>query len=134
MEILFAGSKGFPQLKYLEVATIGAAWQLTYVSLVSPTGETYKPGAGSVPTQKWACLQWEMNDTPDKIGLSVDGSPPISFDNIVYRTNNTGLVGGFADFGFGFYIWHPVSYAFDLYFDDIVLDTQPIACLAPNAR
>jgi hypothetical protein len=39
-------------------------------------------------------------------------------------------LGGFTDFRFNFYAWHPASYAFDLYYDEIVLDTNPVACLA----
>jgi hypothetical protein len=129
MELLFAGSTGFPDLKYLEVATIGEAWQLTFVQQVAPTGESYKAAAGAVPLAAWSCLQWEMNDTPDQISLTVDGATPIVFGDITFAGKNTGLVGGFADFGFGFYIWHPVSYPFDVYLDDIALDAAPIACL-----
>jgi hypothetical protein len=32
-----------------------------------------------------------------------------------------------SDFGFGFYDWHPKN-AFDLYYDDLVLDVERVAC------
>jgi hypothetical protein len=128
-EFLFAGTSGFPKLKYLEVAESGLGWQLTYVQQVAPTGETYTPATGSLPLAKWSCLEWEMNDTPDQIRVSVDGASAVKFDDITFMGKSSGLVGGFTDFGFGFYIWHPATYVFDVYYDDIVLDTKPIGCL-----
>lgn len=128
-EFLFSGSSGFPQLKYLEVSESNLGWQLTYVQQVAPTGENYKPASGALPIAKWVCLEWEMNDMPDQISLSVDGTKQVSFDNITFMNKSSGLVGGFTDFGFGYYIWHPVTYAFDVFYDDIVLDTKPIGCL-----
>jgi hypothetical protein len=130
-EFIFAGSAGFPKLKYLEVAESQLGWQLTFVQLVSPTGETYTPATGKVPLVKWVCLEWEMNDTPDQINVSVDGTPQVSFDDIGFMGKNSDLVGGFTDFGLGFYIWHPASYDFDVYYDDFVLDTKPIGCITP---
>ena len=127
-EFIFAGTAGFPKLKYLEVAESDLGWQLTYVQLTDPTGESYTPATGSVPLAKWACLEWEMNDNPDQIRLSVDGKSAVSFD-VNFMGKKSGLVGDFTDFGFGYYIWHPATYEFDVYYDDIVLDTKPIGCL-----
>src|SRR5205085_6937831 len=100
-EFIFAGTSGFPKLKYLEVAESGLGWQLTYVQQVAPTGETYSPATGGVPLTKWACLEWEMNDAPDQIHLSVDGVSTAKFDDITFMGQSSGLVGGFSDFGFG---------------------------------
>jgi hypothetical protein len=127
-EFLFAGSAGFPKLKYLEVAETGLSWQMTFVSLVAPTGETYGFG-GAVPLADWSCLEWEMNDSPDEITVFVGGAEASAFKKIAFNGTSSGLVGGFVDFGFGFYAWHPASYAFDVYYDDIVLDTKRIGCL-----
>jgi hypothetical protein len=45
---------------------------------------------------------------------------------------SSGLIGAFTDFGFGFYDWHPQGRpAFDVYYDDIVLDTKRVGCLTP---
>lgn len=128
-ELLFAGTSGFPKLKYLEVAESDLGWQLTYVQQVAPTGETYTPSTGTLPLAAWACLEWEMNDEPDQIRLWVDGASAVKFDDITFMSQHSKLVGGFSDFGFGYYAWHPATYPFDVYYDDIVLDTKPIGCL-----
>ncbi len=128
-EFLFAGTAGFPNLKYLEVASIGTPWQLTYVDLIGTTGESYASG-GVVPVARWSCLEWEFNDTPDQATVFVDGVQSYSRSTIAFQGQSSGLVGGFTDFGFGYYDWHPVSYPFDVYYDDIVLDTKRIGCLA----
>jgi hypothetical protein len=127
-EFLFAGTAGFPKLKYLEVAGIGTEWQLTYVDLIGG-GESYASG-GSAPDAQWICLEWEFNDTPDQATVFVNGVQSYARDSIVFMGQATGLVGGFTDFGFGYYAWHPASYAFDIYYDDIVLDTTRVGCLA----
>ena len=41
-----------------------------------------------------------------------------------------GLIGVFDTFGIGFHDWHPAK-AFDVYYDDVVLDTKRIGCPAP---
>jgi hypothetical protein len=46
----------------------------------------------------------------------------------VLNGTSTGIIGGFAVFGFGFHAWH-ASNAFDVYYDDIVLDTKRVGCL-----
>jgi len=127
-EFLFAGTAGFPKLKYLEVAGIGTAWQLTYVDLIGG-GESYASG-GNAPDAQWICLEWEFNDTPDQVTVFVNGTQNYARDSISFKGQTTGLVGGFADFGFGYYAWHPASYPFDIYYDDIVLDTARVGCLA----
>jgi hypothetical protein len=127
-EFLFAGTAGFPKLKYLEVAGIGTEWQLTYVDLIGG-GESYASG-GNAPDAQWICLEWEFNDTPDQATVFVNGVQSYARDSIVFMGQSTGLVGGFTDFGFGYYAWHPASYAFDIYYDDIVLDTTRVGCLA----
>jgi hypothetical protein len=45
-----------------------------------------------------------------------------------YDGKSSGLIGGFTMFGFGFHDWHPVK-PFDLYYEDIVLDTKRVGCL-----
>jgi hypothetical protein len=133
---LFSGSSGFPNFKYLEVASAGTSWQLSLVHLLVPSGkatsatgtqEAYS-GGGTVPLQKWSCIAWEFNDAPDQATVYVEGKPDLAFSSISLGGVNTGLIGGFTSFGFGFYAWHPATYEFDVYYDDIVLDIQPIAC------
>ncbi len=131
-EYIFAGTTGFPALKYLEVASAAPlVWQLTYVTEVPPgTGEDYHSG-GKVPIGQWFCLEWEFNDAPDQAAVYQDGNAAAAFaqNTFTYNGATTGLVGGFAAFGFGYYAWHPATYAFDVYYDDIVLDTKRVGCL-----
>jgi hypothetical protein len=129
-EYIYAGTTGFPQYKYLEVASAAPlAWQLTYVNLVPPnTGEDYHSG-GTVPIGKWFCLEWEFSDAPDQASVFVDGISSFYQGMFTFNGASTGLVGGFSAFGFGYYAWHPATYAFDVYYDDIVLDTKRVGCL-----
>ena len=46
----------------------------------------------------------------------------------VLNGNNSGIIGGFDFFGFGFHSWGS-SAAVDRYYDDIVLDTKRVNCL-----
>ncbi len=46
----------------------------------------------------------------------------------LYNGSSADLIGGFELFVFGFHDWHPAQ-AFDLYFDDIVLDVKRVNCL-----
>ncbi|MDP9000967.1 MAG: hypothetical protein M3O46_12735 [Myxococcota bacterium] len=128
-EFLFSGTAGFPTLKYLEVAGIGSAWQLTFVDLATGGAESYHSG-GSIPLVRWVCLEWEFMDTPDQATVFVDGSLGYTTPNGFNSGGKTsGLVGPFTDFGFGFYAWHPATYDFDVYYDDVVLDIKRVGCL-----
>lgn len=130
-EYIYAGTTGFPQYRYLEVASAAPlAWQLTYVDLIPPaTGEDYHAG-GHVPVGRWICLEWEFNDSPDSATVFVDGVVDFSHNAFTLDgVTSSSLVGGFAAFGFGYYAWHPATYAFDVYYDDIVLDVQRVGCL-----
>jgi len=137
MEFFFAGTAGFPNLKYIEVASAGTAWQLTYVDLLVASGQAASSpgtqekysGGGTVPVKKWTCLEWEVNDAPDQETVYVDGTEDVSFPSITLNGVGSGLVGGFADFGFGYYAWHPAANPIDIYYDDIVLDTKRVGCL-----
>jgi hypothetical protein len=138
--LMFAASSGFPRPKYLEVAGVRGGWQLSYVALTgAQTGETdFHLGCPAndrcvpsiqMPVGVWTCVEWELNDQPDQIALTVDGKPIGTASPIQFNNQSTDLVGGFVDFGFGFYDWHPDANAFDVYYDDIALDTAPVGCL-----
>ncbi len=150
-ELVFAGTTGFPNLNYMEFAQFGAngSWQLGF-DLFTPAPSiapgfveeaAYPPAGNLMPVMTWSCIQWEFDDQPDMMLLSVDGTQIDQFDanHISYASGPTtpgsvlngkssGIIGGFAVFGFGFHAWHP-SNAFDVYYDDIVLDTKVVPCL-----
>ena len=151
--MVFAGTNGtgsangpgpFPKLRYMEIANINAGWQMGFDLLdISPLIEeqTYPAGSPQVPTTQWVCMQWQFSDQPDTIQLSINGDAVGTFDDQhvsyppghtpgtpLYNGTSSGLIGGYDLFGFGFHDWHPHD-PFDLYYDDIVLDTKRVHCL-----
>jgi hypothetical protein len=134
--LLMAGTPGFPFNKFQEVATSNGRFQLTYVEL-KPEGnnEDYHSG-GTIPVGRWFCLEWEFNDEPNRAAVWVDGQP-VYETGFVSRVNgrSSNLVGAFTDFLFGFRLWGAAPEAFDVYYDDIALDTKrigPVAAAPPR--
>jgi hypothetical protein len=153
-QMVFAGNTGtgaangpapFPKLRYMEVANINAGWQLGFDLLdVAPLVEEVSYPKGQVPTGKWVCLEWQFTDEPDHVTMWLDGVQSGTFDDTnigysspdpipkpgtgIYKGKSTDIVGGFDTFGFGFHDWHPGK-PFDLYYDDLVLDTARVGCL-----
>jgi hypothetical protein len=150
VELLFAGTSGYPNLNYMEVAEFGGgSWQVGF-DLFTPAPAvakgfveeaSYTHPSAQMPVKTWSCIQWEFNDQPDMMVLWVDGKQVDQFDvqhidyTSVPRTTgsvlngmSSGIIGGFAVFGFGFHSWGG-SNAFDVYYDDLVLDTKKVDCL-----
>ncbi len=130
---IMAGTTGFPFNKFEEVATANGKWQLTYVDL-HPTGnnEDFHSG-GAIPSGKWVCLEWEFNDHPNHTTIWVDGEKIYETDFVSKVTKaTTDLVGGFDEFAFGFRLWGAAPEAFDIYYDDIALDTKRIGVVGGN--
>jgi len=154
VQMAFAGRNGtgaangpapFAKLRYMEAASYGGRWQLGFDLLdVSPLVEEVSYSTGRLPTNSWVCLEWRFEDQPDRITLWADGAQASTFDNTnvsysspnpvpapgapLYDGKSSDLVGGFDTFGFGFHDWHPQK-AFDIYYDDLVLDSKRVGCL-----
>jgi len=126
---LTAGTAGFPKNKYQEVATAHARFQLTYVDGIGG-GEDFH-SAGQVPIGRWFLLEWEFNDQPDQAAVWVDGEKvfdtPFTFHTVGPSTD---LVGSFTDVSFGFRLWGAAPQPFDIYYDDIAIDTARIGPVA----
>jgi hypothetical protein len=136
------GASAAPKLKDFEVANIGGGWQLGFDQLdVPPMGEEVFNPPGQVPVGTWTCLEWEFNDQPDTDTMWIDGKELGTLDDQhinypaghvpgtpIFNGKSSGLVGGFKTFSFGFYDWHPRA-DFDLYYDDVVIDTKRVECL-----
>jgi len=141
--LLFGGTAGFPRPTYMSIASHYGGWQLGFIKQMgSPGGEVQAYPVDVMPVGTWMCLEWEFNDQPDVINFWRDGKVvgPLDPDHISYPGGHNpatglfngmtmGLIGAFTNFGFGFYDWHPANFAFDLYYDDIVLDTKRVGCL-----
>ncbi len=138
MGMIFGGTAGFPKPTYMSIANHSTGYQLGFIKLSgSPGGEVQAYPKGDMPVMKWSCIEWEFNDDPDEINLWGDGNVIGSLNNMtvaypagktpgtpLYNNMDSGLIGAFTDFGFGFYDWHQTGRpAFDLYYDDIVLST-----------
>lgn len=154
IQFAFAGHNGtgsatgpapFSKLRYMEVASHSGTWQLGFDLLdVSPLVEEVSYSKTSLPTSKWACLEWQFDDRPDAVTTWIDGTKVGTFDNTnvsyaspgpvpkpgspLWDGTSTDLIGGFDTFGFGFHDWHPQK-AFDVYYDDLVLDAKRVGCL-----
>jgi hypothetical protein len=76
---LTAGTAGFPNYRYLEVASAHRLFQLTYVNSSDSgvPGEDYHAGS-LVPLNRWFLLEWEFNDQPDQTAIWVDGTQVFS--------------------------------------------------------
>jgi hypothetical protein len=141
--LVWGGTTGFPSPTYMSLASHSSGWQFGFIQLQgSPRGEVQSYPPTPIPVATWMCLEWEFNDQPDTINVWGDGTfigtlddnhidypPGHTPGTPLYNNQNSGLVGAFTDFGFGFYDWHPGSFAFDVYYDDIVLDTKRVGCL-----
>jgi hypothetical protein len=154
IQFSFAGSNGtgsgtgpapLTKLRYLEVGSYNGQWQLAMdIHDVTPNIEDSAYPGGTIPTNKWVCVEWELEDQPERITLWVGGNQAGVFDNMhinyssdgtksggtFYQGKTSGIIGVFDTFGIGFHDWHPAK-AFDVYYDDVVLDTKRIGCPAP---
>jgi hypothetical protein len=146
MGMIFGGTAGFPKPTYMSIANHATGWQLGFIKLSgSPTGETQTYPPGAIPVATWTCLEWEFNDDPDEMNVWGDGkligslnkNSPVGYCGgacsqpaTLWNGMDRGLIGSFDAFGFGFYDWHPSGRpAFDLFYDDIVLDSKRVGCL-----
>jgi hypothetical protein len=132
--LIMSGTSGFPKNKYEEVATAHGRWQITYVDRTHAPGEEDYHSAGAIPLNRWFCLEWEFNDHPNHAAVWVDGKLIFESSFVSKSTHaTTDLVGGFSDIAFGFRLWGAAPDAFDVYYDDIVIDTKPVGAIVEKA-
>ena len=133
--LIMSGTPGFPMNKYQEIAADHGAWQLSYAEL-RPDGnrEDYHHD-GIIPLDRWFCLEWEFNDHPDHATMWVDGKLTNDTGFVAKFTGATNdIIGGFTDFSFGFRLWGATPGAFDVYYDDIALDTKRIGAVQEDSH
>jgi hypothetical protein len=135
--LLSAGTAGWPKSNFLEVGASGgknvmASYQQN--SAKDPNGETISKMNPPYPVAKWFCLEWEFNDHPDSINVWIDGQPVGELKNFSFKPRTGGggavkgdeLVKGFNDFAIGFRYWGSAKNEYDIYYDDIVIDTKRV--------
>jgi len=122
---IMTGTAGFPKSKFFEVATAHNKFQTTFTNQIDG-GEDWHPGT-AIPLGRWFLLEWEFNDHPDQETLWVDGEK-IMDTPFTYKstTQSSDLIGAFTDVAFGFLLRGAAPVPFDIYYDDIALDTHRI--------
>ena len=120
-----AGTPGFPKSKYQEVASSNGNFQITFIDQADANEDWH--AAGQVPLGRWFLLEWEFNDQPDQATVWVDGEKVLD-SPFSYKTpgQSTDLVGVFTDITLGFRLRGAAPEPFDIYYDDIALDTHRI--------
>ena len=118
-----AGGAGYPHSRFFEIATSHANFQTTFTDQVD-SAEDWHPSP-TVPLGRWFLLEWEFNDQPDQETLWVDGQQ-IMDSPFTYKstTQSTGLIGAFTEFSVGFLLRGAAPVPFDIYYDDIAMDTH----------
>lgn len=139
--LLSAGTPGWPNSNFLELGASGgknvmASYQQNDPKV--PRGETISKANPPYPVGKWFCLEWEFNDAPDSITTWIDGQPSGELKGFSFKARAAAgapaptavpgnkLVTGFSDFAFGFRYWGSAKTDYDIYYDDIVIDTKRI--------
>jgi hypothetical protein len=128
-----AGTPGFPKSKYQEVASSNGNWQITFIDQADANEDWH--AAGQIPLGRWFLLEWEFNDQPDQATVWVDGEKVLD-SPFSYKTpgQSTDLVGGFTDITLGFRLRGAAPEPFDIYYDDIALDTHRIGPVSEENR
>ena len=130
-QLIVAGNGTIPDFDHFFVS-VGALGWMRKVVLNTVVGEEETWGNAPIPSTRWACLEWEMNDVPGRTTLFIDGTA--GFPRDIRLGARPYPFEGFAEFGFGYYAASPnngppVAYPIDVYYDDIVLSTARIGCL-----
>ncbi len=141
--LLFGGSTGFPTANWLEIGTYYNMFQPS-LQIQAPTADLAKgetaPHQGALPVGRWFCLEFELNDKPDRIVIWVDGklttNLPFTYGKVLNPNipKDSGLVGGFVEFDLGYRTFAPataISKDINIYYDDIALGDKPIGQLTP---
>jgi hypothetical protein len=133
--LLTSGSPGYPIANFLEIGLRQHKFQPSYQQNGKdvPRGETMKAVQDPVPVGRWFCLEWEFNDKPDKITMTIDGKQV--FDaGFGFKGVDTELIKGFAEASFGFRSWGgAAAQDIDIYYDDIAISDKPLGQLSPVA-
>lgn len=89
----------------------------------------------NLPVGRWACMSFEADGEAIRYRLAVDGVPVTSFnvdgmgDGCVNSNQGGPWYGpAFDEFWIGPRSFHPMSGPLDVWIDDLIVDTSPVAC------
>jgi hypothetical protein len=99
-----------------------------------PTGD-WTDWRLSAPAEggRWSCMEFELDASNNRIQISIDGvaNPELSVTTTSHGGNQVDFVFPTFDrinFGWQLYQPGPTPPEFDVWLDDIVLDTEPVGC------
>ena len=105
---------------HYEVGSYNGGYQLTWWK---PGAE--KPVGGSaLPKGKWWCLEFEIDDGPGNITAWTDGTQGAQL-----KDAGASIVGAMKERSLGFHTYATTTTGYDVYADDLALDTKRINCL-----
>jgi len=119
--VYFSAGDGLSK-KHYEVGGYDKGWQMSYWF---PGGENIA-GGGMVPVNRWACVEWELDDAPmGTIRIFIDGTKNAEFTN----AGGGGKFTAFQTLTFGMKYFQKVATDADLYLDDLAIDVKRINCI-----
>jgi len=132
---VLGGTAGWPAANWLEVGGYNGMFQPSVQRQVAgETGRGEKVAfEGSIPLNRWFCLEWEFTDKPDRIVLWVDGQLAVN-QTFTMNDTDTGLVGGFSEFDLGYRTFAQapaITQEINVYYDDFAVGDKPIGQLTP---
>jgi hypothetical protein len=121
------GDGDYPLSEFEEIGAYRGTWQPSYQQnrFTSGRGEVVDHTT-EVPAGKWFCLEWEFNDNPNSVTMWVDGEKVADKAFTFRELGKYHLVGEFRQLSVGVRLWGNAAEAFDVYYDDIALDTKRI--------
>jgi hypothetical protein len=144
--MIFAGEPGWQMSKFNEIGVYKGTFQPSYQENKSARGqgrgETVTHAEAGPPLDKWFLMEWEFSDEPNSITIWIDGQVQTVLAGTEKKEvskfiwprgseTSSGLVGanGFEEFGLGARVWGAVPEGFDIFYDDIALDTKRIGAI-----
>lgn len=99
-----------------------------------PAQDCWNRSDTPIPSGEWMCLEWSVDSEGRHIRMSKDGEPLIAVDE-----TGQGCVGDVANdspwhgpaidqFYVGTWSFHPMTGPLEVWIDDVVVDTSPLAC------
>jgi len=119
--VYFSAGDGLSK-KHYEVGGYDKGWQMSYWF---PGGENIA-GGGMVPVNRWACVEWELDDAPmGIIRIFIDGTKNAEFTN----AGGGGKFTAFQTLTFGMKYFQKVATDADLFLDDLAIDVKRVGCI-----
>ncbi|MFT5358058.1 MAG: hypothetical protein ACI9KE_005295 [Polyangiales bacterium] len=99
-----------------------------------PAQDCWNSSDTPIPSGRWMCIEWSADSVTRQVRMSMDGSPILAVDE-----TGQGCVGDvpndspwfgptFDQFYVGTWSFHPMVGPLEVWIDDVIVDTTPVAC------